>query len=56
MRVVNTLIAAAIATLEQMRSNPVTQTRQLISAFVGLGVIVAVPAVLVYWARKRFRP
>ena len=56
MRVVNTLTAAAIAILEQVRRNPVSQTRQVISAFVGLGAIIAVPAVLVYWARKRFRP
>jgi hypothetical protein len=55
-RVVNTLNAAAMTILEQMRRNPITQTRQVISAFVGLGVIVALPAVLVYWARKRFRP
>jgi hypothetical protein len=55
-RVFNTLNAAAIAMLEQMRRNPVSQTRQLTSAFLGLGLIVALPAILVYWARKRFRP
>lgn len=53
---VNTLLAAATATLEQVRTNPVTQTRQVITAFVGLGVMIALPTALFYWARKRFRP
>jgi hypothetical protein len=54
--VVNELIAAAAATLEQLRKSPVSQVRQLTTAFVGLAVIVTLPAILVYWARKRWRP
>ena len=56
MRVANALIAAAVATLQQLPRNPASQTRQVMTMFVGLGVIVALPAILVYWARKRFRP
>lgn len=51
-----TTLAGAVALVEQVRRNPVGQVRQLITAFVGLGVIVVVPALLVYWARKRWRP
>jgi hypothetical protein len=52
----HSLITAALAALEQVRRSPLTQTRQLTTAFVGLVVMIALPAVLVYWARKRFRP
>jgi len=33
-----------------------SRPRQLIVATIGLAAIVVVPAIAVYWARKRWRP
>ena len=52
----NGFIAAALATLEQVHRSPVTQSRQVTTAFVGFAVMIGLPAFLVYWARKRFMP
>jgi len=30
--------------------------RQVMSAIVGLALMIVLPAILVYWARKRWRP
>jgi hypothetical protein len=30
--------------------------RQVMSAIVGLGFMILLPAILIYWARKRWRP
>ena len=49
-------IRNAIDLVEQARRNPTGQVMQLIKAFIGLALIVVVPAILVYWARKRWRP
>ena len=36
--------------------NPVSRTRQLVSAVIGLIAIVALPAIAIFYARRRWRP
>ncbi|MFL5583346.1 MAG: hypothetical protein ACJ78K_00650 [Gemmatimonadaceae bacterium] len=36
--------------------NPVHKTRQLVVATVGLIAMVAIPTILIVWARRRWRP
>jgi hypothetical protein len=49
-------IRAATALVEQARRNPTGQVFQVVKAFIGLAAIIVVPVILVYWARKRWRP
>ena len=51
-------LLSAMAALMQVtpRVSPVARTRHLVVATVGLVVIVALPAIVVYYARKRWRP
>jgi len=49
-------IRAAVGLIEQARRSPTGQMMQLIKAFIGLAAIVVVPVVLIYWARKKYRP
>ncbi|HEX6628288.1 MAG TPA: hypothetical protein VF105_10045 [Gemmatimonadaceae bacterium] len=49
-------IRAAIALVEQVRRSPTGQMMRLIKAFIGLAAIIVVPVVLIYWARKKYRP
>lgn len=49
-------IRSAVALVEQARRSPTGQMMQLIKAFIGLAAIIVVPVVLVYWARKKYRP
>ena len=49
-------IRAAIALVEQARRTPTGQAFQVIKAFIGLAAIIVLPVMLVYWARKRWRP
>lgn len=48
----------ALAKLQQMpvRVSPVTRSRQLIVATIGFIAMIAIPAVAIYYARKRWRP
>jgi hypothetical protein len=39
-----------------VRMSPVARTRQLVVATVGFVVMIALPALAVYYARKRWRP
>lgn len=50
------LIVAATALVAQARRSPTGQMMQLVKAFIGLAAIIVVPVVLVYWARKKYRP
>lgn len=52
----SSLSAAALALLEQVRPTPVGRAQQMFKAFVGLAVIIVLPAVMVWWARKKYRP
>lgn len=49
-------IRTTVALVEQVRRSPTGQVMQLIKAFSGLGAIIVVPVVLIYWARKKYRP
>jgi hypothetical protein len=53
---VSSLSLAALAVLDQVRTNPVGRVQQMIKALIGLGAIIVLPAVAIWWARKRFRP
>jgi len=48
--------SASTALVEQARKTPTGQAFQLIKAFIGLALIIVLPVILVYWARKRWRP
>ena len=50
------LHSALLALTEQMQQHPVARVQQTIKAFVGLAVIIVLPAAMIWWARKRFRP
>lgn len=55
-KVVASLSLAALALLERVQQNPTGRVQQTIKAFVGLGVMIVVPTVMMWWARKRYRP
>ncbi|MFL5487410.1 MAG: hypothetical protein ACJ8AJ_02905 [Gemmatimonadaceae bacterium] len=46
----------ALAWQPMPTTNPVHKTRQLIVATIGLVTIIALPVILIYYARKRWRP
>ncbi len=48
----------ALTELQQLpgRVSPVARTRQLIVASLGFVAMVAIPAIAIYYARKRWRP
>ena len=45
-----------LALLEQVQQHPGARIQQTMKAFVGLGVMIILPMVLVWWARKNYRP
>jgi hypothetical protein len=47
---------AALAMLAQVHPTPGSRVQQTMKAFVGLGVMIVLPTVLVWWARKKYRP
>ena len=51
-------LLSALAELQQLqgRVSPVTRTRQLIVATIGFIAMIAIPALAIYYARKRWRP
>lgn len=51
-----TLHSVALALMEQVRRNPVPRAQQTFKAFAGLAVMIVLPTLLVWWARKRYRP
>lgn len=55
-KVVATFFVPVLALLERMQQHPGARVQQTMKAFVGLGVMIIVPTVLVWWARKKYRP
>ncbi|HJQ12569.1 MAG TPA: hypothetical protein VJ840_16165 [Gemmatimonadaceae bacterium] len=52
-----TTLTAAIDLLQlPARRGAGSSVLQLIKAFIGLAMIIVLPTVMIYWARKRFRP
>ena len=47
---------AALALLAQVHQGAGSRLQQMMKAFIGLGVMVVVPTVMVWWARKNYRP
>ena len=50
------LTLAALALLAQVHPTAGSRVQQTMKAFVGLGVMIILPMVLVWWARKKYRP
>ena len=50
------ILRGMVAWQSAPRGGVVSKTRHLITATVGLIVIVAVPAILIFYARRRWRP
>jgi len=53
---VHLLTSLAVWQQAAPRAGIASRTRQLITATIGLIVIVALPAILIYYARRRWRP
>jgi len=51
-------LLSAIATWQAApsRVGAISKTRQLVTAMIGLAFIIALPVVLIYYARRRWRP
>jgi len=47
---------AALTLLAQVHQAPGARLQQMMKAFIGLGVMIVVPTVMVWWARKNYRP
>ena len=45
-----------LALVEQVQQHSGSRVQQTMKAFVGLGVMIILPTVLVWWARKNYRP
>ena len=50
------MLRGMVAWQSAPRAGVVSKTRQLITATVGLIVIVAVPVILIFYVRRRWRP
>ena len=50
------MLRGMVAWQSAPRPGVVSKTRQLITATVGLIVIVAVPVILIFYVRRRWRP
>ena len=55
-KVVVAVSSAALALIERLAQNPTGRVQQMFKAFAGLGIMIVVPTVMVWWARKRYRP
>ncbi len=51
-----TTVNAALVLFQTAHRSAGGQVLQLIKAFIGLAMIIVLPTVMIYWARKRWRP
>ncbi|HJP87282.1 MAG TPA: hypothetical protein VJ852_14920 [Gemmatimonadaceae bacterium] len=50
------LLFSALALLDQVHPSPGSRVQQTMKAFIGLGVMIIIPTVMIWWARKNYRP
>jgi len=53
---VATFFSAALALIDQLQPHAGARAQQTFKAFLGLAVMIILPMLAVWWARKRYRP